>query len=582
MKRKLSESLQTQKSALYIRVSTVYQVDKDSLPLQREDLINYSKYVLGIDNYEVFEDAGYSGKNTDRPNYQLMMSRIRTGEFSHLVVWKIDRISRNLLDFAEMYEELKEIGCVFVSKNEQFDTSSAMGEAMLKIILVFAELERKITGERVTAVMVSRAEQGLWNGGKIPFGYSYDKATKQFSINPSEGKVVELIYDLYESHRSLLSVAKELNERGISQRSGKPWNPTTVSIILKNPFYCGTYRYFRRAEPKGGSHTARYRDESEWLNIPNHHPAIVDSSRQGAIESILISKRRSNTGTAKTYQRKNIHLFGGLCYCYNCGSQMQCSIGKERTNGFRPSIYLCSNRRRFSNCENKSVSDITIGPFVINYIANVIKLQNNFGKSTTIDMMEKKLLRGETFSSVTGIEHQGLEEMYDLLRLRLGGSDKTEFEPVFIKSMLKSDKPEPEERDILISEKRKKERALKRLLGLYMYDDESITERDFITEKQQIQNSIDSIDARIAEIDSCAAADMPISDDEFISKATYFIMSNQLNDRRYINFNAFMQKTDKKVLKEFFISIVQKIVLRDGKVMSIRFKNGIEHKFLYE
>ena len=91
----------------------------------------------------IFEDAGYSAKNTDRPDYQQMMARMRTGEFSHLLVWKIDRISRNLLDFSVMYAELKELGVVFVSKNEQFDTSSAMGEAMLKIILIFAELERK-------------------------------------------------------------------------------------------------------------------------------------------------------------------------------------------------------------------------------------------------------------------------------------------------------------------------------------------------------------------------------------------------------------------------------------------------------
>ena len=144
MSKRIEQALDAKKCALYIRVSTHYQIDKDSLPLQREDLINYSKYALGIDNYEVFEDAGYSAKNTDRPDYQRMMARIRTGEFSHLVVWKIDRISRNLLDFAAMYEEIKKLGVVFVSKNEQFDTSSAMGEAMLKIILVFAELERNM------------------------------------------------------------------------------------------------------------------------------------------------------------------------------------------------------------------------------------------------------------------------------------------------------------------------------------------------------------------------------------------------------------------------------------------------------
>ena len=137
-KSELSDKLSNKKAALYIRVSTHWQIDKDSLPVQREELINYSKYALGIDKYEVFEDAGYSAKNTDRPAFQQMMARLRTGEFTHLCVWKIDRISRNLIDFAKMYDEIKKLGITFVSKNEQFDTSNAMGEAMLKIILVFA------------------------------------------------------------------------------------------------------------------------------------------------------------------------------------------------------------------------------------------------------------------------------------------------------------------------------------------------------------------------------------------------------------------------------------------------------------
>lgn len=88
-----------------------------------------------------------------------MMSRIRTGEFTHILVWKIDRISRNLLDFASMYAELKELGITFISKNEQFDTSSAIGEAMLKIILVFAELERNMVSERVSAGNVGQGKK---------------------------------------------------------------------------------------------------------------------------------------------------------------------------------------------------------------------------------------------------------------------------------------------------------------------------------------------------------------------------------------------------------------------------------------
>ena len=119
-----------------------------------------------------------------------MMSRIRSGEFTHLVVWKIDRISRNLMDFTAMYAELKDLHVTFISKNEQFDTSSAIGEAMLKIILVFAELERKMTAERVSAVALSRASDGKWNGGRCPYGYTHEKGTSVFTVNPEEAKIV--------------------------------------------------------------------------------------------------------------------------------------------------------------------------------------------------------------------------------------------------------------------------------------------------------------------------------------------------------------------------------------------------------
>ena len=146
----------------------------------------------------MFEDAGYSGKNTDRPAFQNMMNKIKNREFTHLLVWKIDRISRNLLDFCAMYDEIKGYGVTFVSKNEQFDTSSAIGEAMLKIILVFAELERKLTAERVSSIMLSRAEKGLWNGANVPLGYVYDKVTKFPKIDSKESKTIKLIFDTYE------------------------------------------------------------------------------------------------------------------------------------------------------------------------------------------------------------------------------------------------------------------------------------------------------------------------------------------------------------------------------------------------
>ncbi|GAB6136874.1 hypothetical protein JCM15060_00630 [Halanaerobaculum tunisiense] len=94
-----------EKVAIYTRVSTHHQVDKKSLDFKEKELKNYSNYVLDIDNFEIFSDAGYSSKNTKRPAYQEMINEIENGEFTHLLVWKIDRSSKNLLDFAQMYEE---------------------------------------------------------------------------------------------------------------------------------------------------------------------------------------------------------------------------------------------------------------------------------------------------------------------------------------------------------------------------------------------------------------------------------------------------------------------------------------------
>ena len=199
------------KVAIYIRVSTTHQIDRDSIPMQKKDLMTYCEFILNTDNYVIFEDAGYSGKNTVRPAYQKMMDRVRNDEFTHILVWKIDRISRNLLDFASMYQELKKLGVVFISKNEQFDTGTAIGEAMLKIILVFAELERNMTSERVTATMISRASNGQWNGGRIPFGYSYDSNTSTFSVREDEAAICRKLRDLYLENKSLVYTARALN-----------------------------------------------------------------------------------------------------------------------------------------------------------------------------------------------------------------------------------------------------------------------------------------------------------------------------------------------------------------------------------
>ena len=572
--KKAADAVTTLKAAIYIRVSTQYQVDRASLPVQREELINYAKYALDITDCVVFEDAGYSAKNTDRPDYQRMMARVRTGEFSHLLVWKIDRISRNLLDFAAMYAELKKLGIVFVSKNEQFDTSSAMGEAMLKIILVFAELERNMTSERVSAVMLSRANDGIWNGGKVPFGYAYDKDSKQFSIIEDEAQVVLHIYDLYESVKSLTTVAKSLNEKGVRSRTGKPWNPTTVRTMLTNPFYAGTYRYNYRDE---SSKSFTVKDKDEWVLVLDHHPAIVTPVRQEIIAVMLQSKQRGWAGAGMTYQRKNIHIFAGLLKCGCCGYTMIASPDRERSDGWRPSVYKCSRQRRFGDCDNKYVSDVTLGPFALNFIANLIRASNSFGKSTSIETLEKKLLRGDMFSQVDHIERPGLKELYTHLR---SGFDPLAFETRTVDAAESG--AALQERDLLLSEKRRLERALNRLKSLFLYGEEAMAEKDYLVERKQLMDALEEKDARLEELEAEVASSITMSDEEFMAKASYFILSQQLQDKRFVDYEKFIRKIDPQIVKDFLNSVVTNFCIKNGLTTSILFKNGLEVQFSYK
>lgn len=568
----ISELLKKLKVAIYIRVSTRYQVDKDSLVVQRRELIAYAEMVLGITDYVVFEDPGYSAKNTDRPDYQRMMDRLRTGEFTHLLVWKIDRISRNLLDFASMYQELKDLGIAFVSKNEQFDTSNAVGEAMLKIILVFAELERQMTSERVTAVMLSRANNGQWNGGRVPYGYSYNKEEKIFSLNPEENRIYNKICDTYEQYQSVLYVVRHLNDLGVRTRGGKEWTTTGVYKILTNPFYTGDYLYNVHKDGRGKDK----RDADEWVRIENHHVPSISHERFDRIQFVLKRNKRGGVPDGETYIKKNIHIFAGLLRCAKCGSNMSATLDRRRADGWRPSIYACAkHRNNASVCSNKYISDRVLGPFVLNYIANIIRAKNNVSDFTSLETLERKLLRGDTFSEVDHISQDGLSDLRELL---LSGKSGMEYRP----SVVFNEQPNSvSEREILEDRRRKKETALNRLKALYLYGDEETPEKDFIIEREKIMSELTEIEARLSELQR-EEVDGPVSSTEFIQKAAYFIMVEKLLDDRYVDYEKYIRRIDPSVPRNFLQNIIERIEINDGRVVSISFKNGMTHKFSYK
>jgi len=156
---------------LYIRVSTDRQAKEgDSLEEQESELRKFCDY-RNYQIHKVFIERGKSGGNTNRPEYQKLVKDIENGKINAVVVKKLDRLSRSLLDFEQLMTKLQEKEVEFISLRENFDTTTVMGKAMLRVALVFAQLEREQTAERIKDVFAWRAEQGFYNGGTRPFGY---------------------------------------------------------------------------------------------------------------------------------------------------------------------------------------------------------------------------------------------------------------------------------------------------------------------------------------------------------------------------------------------------------------------------
>ena len=239
--------------AIYARQS----VDKmDSISIESQ--IEFCKYETHGAPYRVYKDRGYSGKNTDRPEFQQMLAAIRNGEIKRVICYKLDRCSRSILDFANLMEEFQKYNVEFVSCTEKFDTSSPMGRAMLSICIVFAQLERETIQQRVFDAYHSRNKRGFYMGGKIPMGFKTEpfylegKKTSRYVMVEDECKILEFMYAIYEKPlTSLGDVVKALDESGIKhpRKEDGRWTRTHIGRLLHNPVYVkadfAVYNFFK-------------------------------------------------------------------------------------------------------------------------------------------------------------------------------------------------------------------------------------------------------------------------------------------------------------------------------------------------
>lgn len=229
----------------YARVSTEDQArgDYSSVEAQSDWISRHCAYLSQTTGREhslvdVIRDEGFSGKDTNRPGLKELERRVEARQVSLICVYKLDRITRSLLDFLHLDAVFETYGVGLISIREQFDTSTPLGRAMRAILLVFAQLERETTVQRVMDKFTAMVESGVWPGGGRPYGYRR-LGPHTLEIDPDEAAVVRRIFDMYDHGESSLGIARQLKDDGVPRRGGGHWDPGRVTKILRDPCHQG-------------------------------------------------------------------------------------------------------------------------------------------------------------------------------------------------------------------------------------------------------------------------------------------------------------------------------------------------------
>jgi len=382
-------------AGLYVRVSTLNQVDRDSLSTQESRLIAYCE-ANGYHAYQVYRDAGFSAKDTNRPALKRLFRDIRAGRVQVVLVTRLDRITRSLRDLVKLVDFFSEHSVKFISITQNVDSSGPFGRFMRDLLGLIAQLEREVTAERVSEDMHHRALQGKWNGGVIPYGYTtqervsrelaesgmdeYQAAmeagrrfpeAKKLYIDEKEAAVVRDIFRTYIETRSLRKTTHTLNSRGIRTRGGAVWAASSVRRILTNPTYTGKIWYGKR---KVNAETGRLQpvSQGEWKVVEGEHEAIVPEEVFRQAEEILASKVNKPT------RARNSYLLSGLVRCGKCGGPMHgytfAKNGTDKTYVY----YKCHNyaSKGRAVCEGTTVQARPLEEFVVKTLMDLSEDRN--------------------------------------------------------------------------------------------------------------------------------------------------------------------------------------------------------------
>lgn len=351
--------------AIYARQS----IDKkDSLSIEAQ--IESCRKAAG-DEVRVFQDKGFSGKNTKRPAFTELIKAIEAGQIKKVFVYRLDRFSRSIADFSRLWELLEQHGVEFQSVTEHFDTSTPIGRAMLNIVLVFAQLERETTAERVKDNYVHRFALGAWPGGPAPYGFSLIKVTEDgrrvSSLQANEqAQVVQDIFREYaRPETSLRSLAKALTEKGIHGPKREAWDNVTLSRLLHSPLYvCADEQVYWHYLSKGlqvqqgieafdgehGCNVIGRRDRSRNKYNSLDGQMLTVANHKGFIPSDLWLRVQEKLAANPQISRANAGKYSwltGLMKCAKCGYAVKINYSKPEDKFY----LICSGRSNLASCD---------------------------------------------------------------------------------------------------------------------------------------------------------------------------------------------------------------------------------------
>jgi DNA invertase Pin-like site-specific DNA recombinase len=354
------ESPRRVRCAIYTRKSTEEGLEQafNSLDAQREAAEAYiqSQKHVGWTLVETrFDDGGFSGGNMERPALQQLLEQIDARQVDCVLVYKVDRLSRSLLDFARLMDRFDQRSVSFVSVTQQFNTTTSLGRLTLNILLSFAQFERELISERTRDKMGAARRKGKWVGGTPLLGYDVAPTGGSLIANPSEAHRVREIFELYRNHRSLAAVVAELSQRGWTTKSwksrsgirhsGQPFTKASLRMLLANATYCGKVNY------RG----AVYQGE---------HKAIIEPALWDDIHKDFSTRPLAHQHSPNVPQNAAL---SGLLICKQCRQPMIATYSPKKR---RYRYYVCQTAREkgWKFCQTKSVSaDLLEGSIVIQF-----------------------------------------------------------------------------------------------------------------------------------------------------------------------------------------------------------------------